>query len=76
MLRDDLVKLLKTKEVTVVFKKVSGDLREMHCTLKEEVLPKIKGTSVRKRNEEVLPVWDLDKEEWRSFRLDSIIEVK
>jgi predicted DNA-binding transcriptional regulator YafY len=30
----------------------------------------------RKQNDDVLAVWDLDNSAWRSFRLDSIIEVQ
>jgi hypothetical protein len=32
--------------------------------------------SVRKQNDDVLPVWDLDNNAWRSFRIDSVKGVK
>jgi hypothetical protein len=32
-------------------------------------------TKERKVNPDVQVVWDLDKEAWRSFRLDSLVEV-
>jgi hypothetical protein len=74
MNREELVSKLREGAVTVTFRKINGEVRVMHCTLKEEFLPVLKGSN-HKRSPEVLPVWDLDKKAWRSFRLDSIIEV-
>jgi predicted DNA-binding transcriptional regulator YafY len=53
----------------------------MRCTLQDEFLPAqdvkdIKEGKVRNKTEEVVAVWDLEKEAWRSFRLDSITAVK
>jgi hypothetical protein len=65
----------------VVFIKADGTNREMTCTLMPSYLPAAKplDESVRhiprKENDDVLAVWDLDNNGWRSFRLDSIIEV-
>jgi hypothetical protein len=46
------------------------------CTLKEGVVvPHEKKTErVKEVNDEVLAVWDCEKNAWRSFRFDSIIE--
>jgi len=69
---------LEKSKATVVFEKVDGSLREMHCTLMAEYLPPMDEThsNVAKAvNEEVLAVWDLDKNAWRSFRLDSLISI-
>ena len=74
MLREDLISILQNSVAIVTFVKKNGELRKMKCTLKEEVLPDLVGTT-RKRNYDVLPVWDLEKNAWRSFRLDSIEEV-
>ena len=72
-----LVDHLRHGPVTVKFKKSNGEEREMKCTLKEGIVvpyqPKTENT--KKHNDEVLPVWDIDKNEWRSFRYDSIISV-
>lgn len=75
MNREELVTKLREGVVSVTFRKVNGEVRVMRCTLKEDVLPPLKGSN-HKRSPEVLPVWDVEKEAWRSFRLDSIIEVK
>lgn len=74
--RQELREILSKNEAIVTFIKTDGSKREMRCTLKEEVLPPLKGTSNRKKSKEVLPVWDLENNGWRSFRLDSIITVK
>jgi hypothetical protein len=78
--RDKLQEMLKTSTRTVTFSKVDGTERVMNCTLQSHLLPPVivdltKPVKERKINEEVLPVFDVDKHEWRSFRLDSIISV-
>lgn len=72
-----LIDLLKTQPVTVVFEKSNGEHREMNCTLEESiVVPYVKKTDKEKKHDpEVLPVWDIDKNAWRSFRYDSIIKI-
>lgn len=49
----------------------------MKCTLKEEFIQQYekKTERVRKENEDVLSVWDLDNNGWRSFRVDSIKKI-
>lgn len=77
--KTELIEKLKTSEVTVSFKKKDGTIRDMKCTLMESKIPKneVANTSdvtkQRKKNEEVLAVFDLEKNEWRSFRWDSLI---
>lgn len=75
--RDMLVKNLKKMEANVTFTKLNGEERVMHCTLKEAVVPPQKeSTLARKLSPDVLPVWDIDKSEWRSFRFDSVKDIK
>jgi hypothetical protein len=50
----------------------------MVCTLKEGVIPKatkdpISQKKVRDVSEEVLAVWDVNKEGWRSFRVKNVV---
>lgn len=71
---DKLRQHLTTGVAVVVFKKADGTIREMECTLADYLLPETKGTG-RKPSKDVLVVFDLEKEEWRSFRTDSVIEV-
>ena len=70
---DNLKHALKEGDVTVKFNKVDGSVRVMRCTLKEGAFPEPKGDGKRKINTDVLSVWDLEKNAWRSFKTDSII---
>jgi hypothetical protein len=79
MTRDELMTTLKENVAVVSFTKKDGTEREMRCTLQESMLPPVflNGTEqmeqkVRKQNLDVVSVWDLDKNAWRSFRLDSV----
>jgi hypothetical protein len=73
--KSELKKYLTTGEAAVLFTKVDGTTRSMRCTLKEGIVPEIKGDGSKKENPEVLAVWDLEQHGWRSFRLDSISSV-
>ena len=75
MKRDVLIKNLQKQTMKITFTKVNGEERVMDCTLQEHIVPPTKYTD-RKRNEEVLPVFDIYKGEWRSFRLDSITNIE
>ena len=75
MKRDTLIKNLQKKAMRITFTKVNGDERIMDCTLQEHMIPQT-GESNRKKNEEVLPVFDINKGEWRSFRLDSVTNIE
>jgi hypothetical protein len=72
-----LQKMLHESVVCVTFTKLDGTVREMRCTLQESYLPtrvqSEDGDEPRKTNDSVMPVFDIDKKEWRSFRKSSII---
>ena len=74
--REILVEGLKRNVIKVTFTKLNGDERIMNCTLHESVLPESDGKSKKKENLEVLSVWDIDKDAWRSFRMDSVKDIK
>jgi hypothetical protein len=67
---------LKNGVVTVTFEKVNGEERTMKATLLSEYLPQEKKTigetKPRKSNDEVLNVWDVEANDWRSFRIDNV----
>ena len=75
MKRDTLIKNLQKNAMRITFTKVNGDERVMDCTLQEHMIPQT-GESNRKKNEEVLPVFDINKGGWRSFRLDSVTNIE
>lgn len=70
--------ILKTHEMFITFQKKDGSERKMLATLKSDVIPAYEKKTEREKkvNESILSVFDLDKEQWRSFRLDSIIELE
>lgn len=73
--RNWIQSLLKTKVCKVVFEKIDGSERTMICTLKEDLLPTLGESKTTKTpNETVMPVWDVEAQSWRSFRVDSVIE--
>jgi hypothetical protein len=78
--RKELIEKLVAANVTVTFTKKDGTDRVMNCTLQESVIPpavvKADDAEVRKVNDAVLAVWDIDKSAWRSFRIDSIKSVE
>ena len=75
--KSNILNLLKQGVIEVKFKKVDGSERVMKCTLLESyVKPHEKTTDREKKiNEDVISVWDVEKEGWRSFRYDSVIDV-
>jgi hypothetical protein len=82
MLNEDLKNKLLEGIITVCFTKVNGDLRKMRCTTNKNMVPEVPVSESpeverkeRKINPDIQRVWDLDKEAWRSFRLDSVVEV-
>lgn len=68
--------------VTVVFNKKDGSERTMECTTSFELVPKVEvkeSTEIKKekkKNDEVMPVYDLEAKAWKSFRWDSIKQVR
>lgn len=79
--KKDLKKMLHDNIVDVVFVKVNGEKRKMHCTLKADLLPAPSGDPKSKTptgadNPNIVAVWDLEANGWRSFKLDSVISVK
>ena len=72
-----LISMLKMGPARITFTKTDGSERVMNCTLEETALPSIENKTdrIKKINEEVLPVFDLDKKQWRSFRLSQVTQV-
>lgn len=73
--KESLVSLLKSTICKVTFTKVDGTIREMRCTLKEGTFtpPEKKTDKVREVKEDVVSVWDLDNNAWRSFKVGNVI---
>ena len=81
--KTELIDMLCERVVTVKFKKVDGSERTMKCTLLQSIVPQSVKTTAdnnavvkeRKENDAVVAAWDVEAEGWRSFRIDSIIEI-
>lgn len=77
--QDELITLLKMQTVNIEFTKINGTVRKMTCTLMPEMLPDQidleEYAYTRKGNPDILAVFDTDKDEWRSFRWDSLLSV-
>jgi hypothetical protein len=80
-LRDTLLKDLRSQVLEVHFTKANGENRIMRCTLQKQMLPESYQRSLEEQTEEktfhkenpdVIAVWDLGENGWRSFRIDSV----
>ena len=70
------VKAARDGVVTVEFKKIdTGELRVMPCTLNRELsnhnVPEI---LEQKEDNDHLVVWAMDKQAWRSFRVETVVK--
>lgn len=78
--RTMLLDFLKVNKVQVTFTKVNGDIRTMNCTLCEDFIPVDPTHNIvsgpRHTSQNVISVYDLDKKDWRSFRIENILETK
>lgn len=73
--KDKIKDLLKQNVVKISFTKTDGADRTMLCTLKSDLLPVVETKEVTKKkaeNENVLSVWDIEKDAFRSFRLNAL----
>lgn len=66
--------------VDLQFKKVNGGLRNMMGTLKEELIPEkdrpSADASERVVNDNIVVLYDLQVEGWRSFRVENLVEYR
>lgn len=77
-LGEQLVEVLKDHEVTVTFTKRDGSQREMRCTLNSNLadIPQSYSSSSVNPDEGRVTVWDMDKQGWRSFYVDTVTSIK
>ena len=74
-LRDALKALVSTNRAEITFTKKDGTERIMICTTEASSIPEDKqpvNESTLKGNTDILRVYDLENEGWRSFRIDSV----
>jgi hypothetical protein len=73
-----LREMLSKQEATISFTKTDGSERKMLCTLEESKIPseKLPKNSGKKQSEDALAVFDVEKQDWRSFRWDSVTRIE
>jgi len=83
MTRDEYKMELRKGICEITFTKKDGSERVMRCTLAQAHMPvreyekdSAEPKTPRKVNPNTLAVWDLDKEAWRAFNLDSVKHFK
>ena len=83
--RDDILKDLRNYVIEVHFNKVNGEQRVMRCTLRPDLLPAKYVEDINEQNQEkefhqsnpdVIAAWDIQKNAWRSFRIDNVTYVQ
>lgn len=73
---ESLVDQLRSAVYEVTFTKVDGEQRIMPCTLSPEYLPESEVARSRgdgEINKAVVRAYAIDKQAWRSFRVDNVI---
>ena len=75
MLFRSIINLMKENIIHLKFTKVDGTIREARGTLKADiVVPYEKKTErVKPENDNIIRYWDVDKNEWRSFKYENFI---
>lgn len=74
--RDEMITMLSNDICEVVFEKVDGTERIMFCTRNFDLIPKSNHLTLKESgiepNPDVLRVYDMEKNDWRSFRVESV----
>jgi hypothetical protein len=76
--KDWLKSMLNDGVATITFTKTDGTERVMKCTLDRKMVPEPKvvhESRLRSISPDVLPVYDIEAQGWRSFRWDSVTKV-
>lgn len=72
-----LLGVLADDEITVTFTKKDGTEREMRCTRAPRIIPA--DMAPKSSSEEIgnaIPVFDLDKSDWRSFIIENVKRIQ
>ncbi len=77
--RNRYLRQILKEDYEITFTKVDGTERTMPCTLRAEAMPQREvneHNKTRLYNPEVISVWCLDKDEWRSFKVMNVTSIK
>ena len=82
--REVVMAMLNEGPCVVSFNKVTGERRDMRCTLRKDPIPAPRDAEtntafntkkVREINPNVIVAYDLAKNDWRSFRIENLINI-
>lgn len=78
---ESLTSQLKSAVYEVTFNKVNGEKRVMPCTLVSDYLPasdveKVSAATDKEVNKTVVRAYAIDKQAWRSFKVENVISTK
>lgn len=77
MTKDEMKAALAKGVCTVVFTKLNGEERTMHCTSNTEFMPEDKRPRAAvDGRDHVISAYDVRAAGWRSFRIDLVKEFK
>lgn len=73
--RAEMIQQLQERTCRVIFRKIDGEERDMLCTLDFNIIPEDKQPkdAGRAYNEAVIKAFDINKQEFRSFRVENVI---
>lgn len=77
--RQGILEALSEGVVHLQFKKVNGELRNMVATRNFDKIPAEKHPTTedkREQNETIVVLFDLEVNDWRSFRVENLIEYR
>lgn len=74
----EILELLQHHDCEVTFTKVDGSTRVMPYTLRPEAMPPklTESKNPRAVNETLISAYCLDKQEWRSFKVANVTNIK
>jgi len=74
-IREDMIEKLREGKCRVIFTKLNGEQRDMHCTLNTDLIPlerRPKNGSTE-YSAEMIRAFDIDKQEFRTFKVENVI---
>jgi hypothetical protein len=76
IIQGEVERMLRQNICVVEFRKVTNDaMRAMICTLRPDIIPPTKGMP-HPLPPGLVPVWCLDKADWRSFYINTVRNVR
>lgn len=73
--KDNIMNQLRANTMKVTFTKKDGSERVLVCTTNPQLIPESKKAKSDHHSVDVMPVWDTEAQDWRSFRWDAVKDV-